>query len=246
MYRLTVRLSDQRPIVVGASARRSRAPHRPTLLSRLPPPMCEPTLETSMPSSARRRRTSRTRSGRGCGRRSPTCQTITRSASTARSRSSCSTGSGTPRRRRSTRTRVAGADRLGDAPVVRAASHPLPRGKTVSAGRTVLVTGGSRGIGKAIALRLAREGATRVAIGYFRSDSRCRGDRGGAARARRGAGARAGQRHLVARRWSRSRRSGRSTSSSTTRRPASSGPRSRPRTSTGTGRSTRTRARCSR
>jgi enoyl-[acyl-carrier protein] reductase III len=35
----------------------------------------------------------------------------------------------------------------------------------------VFVSGGSRGIGRAIALRFARDGATRVAIGYFRSDS---------------------------------------------------------------------------
>jgi enoyl-[acyl-carrier protein] reductase III len=34
----------------------------------------------------------------------------------------------------------------------------------------VFVSGGSRGIGRSIALRLARDGAKRVAIGYFRSD----------------------------------------------------------------------------
>jgi enoyl-[acyl-carrier protein] reductase III len=38
-------------------------------------------------------------------------------------------------------------------------------------GRSVLVTGGTRGIGKAIALRLAGEGAARVALGFLRNDS---------------------------------------------------------------------------
>jgi len=38
-------------------------------------------------------------------------------------------------------------------------------------GASVFVTGGSRGIGKAIALRFAGLGATRVAIGYMRSDA---------------------------------------------------------------------------
>jgi enoyl-[acyl-carrier protein] reductase III len=38
-------------------------------------------------------------------------------------------------------------------------------------GASVFVTGGSRGIGREIALRFAREGAARVAIGYLRNDA---------------------------------------------------------------------------
>ena len=100
----------------------------------------------------------------------------------------------------------------------------------------VLVTGGSRGIGRAIALRFARDGAARVAIGYLRNDEAAeetadelraagaepvlvRGNVTSDTRARGGRGARPARRPRPQRRDA-----------------ASSARRSRPTTSTGTGR----------
>src|SRR5262249_26418572 len=69
---------------------------------------------------------------------------------------------------------TADTDRLGRDPQLRSGVRPAPTAGLMAgafAGASVLVTGGSRGIGKAIALRFAREGAPRVAIGFCRSDA---------------------------------------------------------------------------
>ena len=59
------------------------------------------------------------------------------------------------------------ATRLGWNEIPSSARRRRPAAARVN----VFVTGGSRGIGRAIALRFARDGAKRIAIGYLRNDS---------------------------------------------------------------------------
>src|SRR6185437_13639685 len=71
------------------------------------------------------------------------------------------------RDRRPCQARRAG---LGRAPELGAGRRAVASRLMDFDGASVLVTGGSRGIGKAIALRFAQLGAARVAIGYLRND----------------------------------------------------------------------------
>src|SRR5829696_1644822 len=65
-----------------------------------------------------------------------------------------------------------GPARAGDATRLGRATFVSTCGRApASPAVNVFVTGGSRGIGRAIALRFARDGARRVAIGYLRNDA---------------------------------------------------------------------------
>ena len=144
---------------------------------------------------------SRSRCTRWSGSSSSTGSASRRRAQpTPRAPSRARDPAGSRSRRRRRRRCPAAAERDSDA-------SPAPRSWS---------TGGSRGIGRAIALRLARLGAARVAIGYFRSDTAAEATAEELRSARGGADARARQHHVRRACWSRWRRSARSACSCTT------------------------------
>ena len=97
----------------------------------------------------------------------------------------------------------------------------------VFAGKSVLVTGGSRGIGREIALRFADLGAAKVAISYLRNDSAAEETAAEHPRARRrGRCCCAATSATPTKAAAFVEELGRSTCSSRTRPPASSGRRS--------------------
>ena len=101
---------------------------------------------------------------------------------------------------RGQRAGAAHPDRLGDDPVVGARVRPAPQARMTFDGASVLVTGGSRGIGKAIALRFASLGASARRHRLHARRHAGRGDGVGAPRPRRRADPRARERRLDARR----------------------------------------------